>query len=39
MNRLKEALKDYKKELDDSDINTEIWDSFVNRVKDVISKA
>lgn len=39
MNRLNKTLIDYKKELDDSDINTEIWDSFINRIKDVISKA
>jgi IS1 family transposase len=39
MNRLKSTLKDYKKALDNSVVNTEIWNSFVNRLKDVISKA
>jgi len=39
MNRLKNTLADYRKALDDSDVNTEIWYSFVDRVKDVISKA
>jgi len=39
MNGLKDTLVDYKKSLDASDVNTEIWDSFVNRVKDIISRA
>ena len=39
MNRLKNTLIDYRKLLDSSDVNTEIWSSFVNRVGDIISKA
>ena len=39
MNRLKGTLKDYKNSLDDADVNTEIWESFVNRINVVISKA
>jgi len=39
MNRLKGTLKDYKKELDDSNVGTDIWNSFVDRVNDIISKA
>lgn len=39
MNRLKSTLKDYKNELDDSDVSTDIWDSFVDRIKEIISKA
>ncbi|MDW7774497.1 MAG: hypothetical protein SCH71_16555 [Desulfobulbaceae bacterium] len=39
MNRLKNTLVDYKKTLEDSGVNTEIWNCFVNRLNDVISKA